>query len=113
MNKQNPLNATIGLRIKQSRKAAKLTQEQLAEKIEVSTQYISDLERGVVGTSIPTLIKICDCLCVSSDFLLRGIEPDNQLSLCLSSRFHNLTLQEQALMEEGFNLLNKAFSINS
>lgn len=111
MNKSNPLNKTIGLRIKQSRKAVKLTQEQLAEKIEVSTQYISDLERGIVGTSIPTLIKICDCLSVSSDYLLRGIEPDNPHSLCLSGRLHNLTPQEQALMEEGFNLLNRAFSL--
>lgn len=111
MNEPKQHNAEIGLRIKQARKSARLTQEQLAEKIEVSTQYVSDLERGVVGTSIPTLIKICDTLAVSADFLLRGKEPETIIPLSLADRFSNLSPQEQKLMEEGFNLLNKAFSL--
>ena len=111
MNEPKKQNLNIGLRIKQARKSAGLTQEQLAEKIDVSTQYISDLERGVVGTSIPTLIKICDSLAVSADFILRGKEHENHSPLSISNRFNNLSPQEQQLMEEGFNLLNKAFSL--
>lgn len=106
MSGEKKLNVEIGLRIKQSRKCTGLTQEQLAEEIEVSTQYISDLERGVVGTSIPTLIKICECLSVSSDFLLRGIE---QPDLCLSLKFHSLTEKEKSLINEGIDLIHKAF----
>ncbi len=63
-------NIQIGERIKAARERARLTQEQLAEKIEVSPQYISDLERGVVGISIPTLTRLCVVAGVSSDQIL-------------------------------------------
>lgn len=62
----------IGSRIRTVRKRADLTQEQLSEMISVTPQYLSDLERGLVGTSIPTLMKICKSLDVSSDFILFG-----------------------------------------
>ncbi len=63
-------NIQIGERIKSAREKGKLTQEQLAERIEVSPQYVSDLERGVVGISVPTLIRLCVALGVSSDQIL-------------------------------------------
>jgi transcriptional regulator with XRE-family HTH domain len=44
----------FGKRVKQVRKAARLTQEDLAEKTGLSTEFISRLERGVL---IPTLIR--------------------------------------------------------
>ena len=55
---------------KSFRKQYSFTQEQLAEAIDVSPQYISDLERGVVGISIPTLKRLCTHLEVSSDRIL-------------------------------------------
>ncbi len=70
MKERKQLNILMGERIRVARESAGLTQENLADVIDVSPQYVSDLERGVVGTSIPTLIKICDCLSVSSDYLL-------------------------------------------
>lgn len=54
---KKPLNVQIGARIKQAREQAHVTQERLAEQIEVSVQYISDLERGKVGASVSTVIK--------------------------------------------------------
>ena len=62
----------IGSHIRTARMRADLTQEQLSESIGVTSQYLSDLERGLVGTSISTLIKICRRLNVSSDFILFG-----------------------------------------
>lgn len=111
MNEPNENTLAMGMRIQQARKAARLTQMQFAEKIGVSTQYISDLERGIVGCSTATLIKICDTLMVSADYILRGNDPTSQKPLSLSDRFSNLSPQEQELVEEGFNLLNKAFSL--
>lgn len=70
MRVKKELNVQIGERIKLSREERGLTQEQLAEAIEVSPQYISDLERGVVGISIPTLKRLCTHLAVSSDRIL-------------------------------------------
>ena len=57
---------------KKSRELAGLTQEKLAETIDVSVQYVSDLERGKVGASTATLIRISQALHVSCDYLLLG-----------------------------------------
>lgn len=46
MQGKKPLNIAIGRRIQQSREQAGLTQEELAERIDRSTQFISTIERG-------------------------------------------------------------------
>lgn len=65
----------IGYRIKLAREQAGLTQEQLAERIGRSTQFISTIERGVAGPSIETVIRLCSVCNTTSDFLLRAIRP--------------------------------------
>lgn len=72
MREKKQINIEIGERIKKSREHINMTQEKLAEKIDVSPQYISDLERGVVGVALPTLKNICITLGVTSDSLLFG-----------------------------------------
>ena len=76
----------------------------------MSIQYISDLERGKVGTSIATLLKICKVLCVSSDYLLFGKQETNDLSATLE-RLKHLPVNQLELVEEGINTLLKAFVI--
>ena len=80
MREKKEINIQIGERIKIARERVKLTQEQLAEYVDVSSQYISDAERGVVGVSLSTLKKICIVLQVSSDELLFGNENEDELS---------------------------------
>ena len=65
-------NIQIGVRVKQAREAAGLTQERLAELLDVTAQYISGVERGAVGLSVPILLQLCSVLLVSSDFILLG-----------------------------------------
>ena len=72
MREKKEINIKIGEQVKKARENAKLTQEQLAEKIDVSPQYISDLERGVVGISVEKLKNLCIALRVSSDEILFG-----------------------------------------
>lgn len=72
--KEKQINIEIGMRIKQIRTQRKITQEQLAEMIDVTVQYISDLERGVTGSSVATIVKLCQVLDVSSDYILLGKE---------------------------------------
>ena len=55
MQGKKPLNIAIGRRIQQSREQAGLTQEELAERIDRSTQFISTIERGW-----PALSGNCD-----------------------------------------------------
>lgn len=64
--------AAIGARLREARNQRKLTQEQLAEMLEIGTTYISDIERGAKFPSLSLFIKIVDALGVSSDYILRG-----------------------------------------
>mgnify|MGYP002587971255 CR=1 FL=1 len=60
MQGKKPLNIAIGRRIQQSREQAGLTQEELAERIDRSTQFISTIERGLAGPSLETVIHLCE-----------------------------------------------------
>lgn len=62
----------IGSRLREARNLAKLTQEQLAEKVDIGTTYLSDIERGAKFPSFSLFIKIVNALGVSSDYILRG-----------------------------------------
>ena len=72
MREKKETNIKIGEHVKKARERAGITQEQLAEKTDVSPQYISDLERGVVGISVEKLKNLCVVLGVSSDEILFG-----------------------------------------
>ena len=108
MKERKEINIQIGERIQKAREASTYTQEKLAEKVGVSTQYISDLERGVVGTSIPTLIKICNTLCTSSDYILMGKSESRDIS-SVENRLQNLSQEEIEIVEKGINLMIEAF----
>ena len=99
MRIKKEINIQIGEQIKAAREHARLTQEQLAERIEVSPQYISDLERGVVGISIPTLKRVCTVLCVSSDQILFGQE-NNSKSSVISSACRTLSPEQLRILIE-------------
>lgn len=62
----------IGTRIKSARHDAGMTQEQLAELIDVSPHYIYEIERGSKAMSIQTLEKLSIALHQSIDFLFWG-----------------------------------------
>ena len=79
MREKKEINVQIGEQIRAAREQAKLTQEQFAERIEVSPQYISDLERGIVGISVSTLKRLCLTLGISSDQILLGKHPNNDI----------------------------------
>lgn len=69
-------NIDLGLRIKQCRKAKKMTQEQLAEMVNVSTHYIYEIERGTKSVSVSILSDIAQTLQTSLDYLIFGILPE-------------------------------------
>ena len=97
MRVKKELNIQIGERIKQAREQAKLTQEQLAERIDVSPQYVSDLERGVVGVSVATLKRICTSLGIASDQILFGSVSQSR-SVAIEEKCRSLTDRQFLLL---------------
>ena len=64
---------TIGKNIRKFRLAKKLRQEDLAEKTDLTTNYIGMVERGEKIPSLETFIKILNALGVSSDMVLTDV----------------------------------------
>lgn len=61
----------MGRRIKKLRKKAGLTQEQLAEKSNLSPSFLGHIERGTRVASLQTLVSICRALDVEPSVLLQ------------------------------------------
>jgi len=61
----------LGKRIREARRAKKMTQEQLAEAAEISQYYLGEIERGDKIPSLKVFVDISDALEVSTDSLLR------------------------------------------
>lgn len=61
----------LGKEIRDLRRKRGLTQEQLAELADLSTPYVSHLERGTKNPSLAVLVRLADCLQVTVDRLQR------------------------------------------
>ena len=92
---------TIGDRIKEIRKKRGLTQEQLAEKLDISVQFVGQIERGLKLPSMPVFIKLVEILNVSSDYLLRDSVSTGQLlgDNALGRKIENLKLKHRIALE--------------
>jgi len=98
ISEKKPLNVDIGRRVQISREQAGLTQEQLAERINRSTQFISTVERGLAGASLETIISLCEVLNVSSDWLLRG-KADAPSVNSISAKLASLSSEQLVIMD--------------
>ncbi|MCZ2493442.1 helix-turn-helix domain-containing protein [Dellaglioa carnosa] len=65
----------FGEKLKAIRKSKRLTQLDLAIRLNVSKGTVSAYEQGLSYPSLETLVKICDILDTSADYLL-GISDD-------------------------------------
>lgn len=61
----------LGKRIREERIRIGLTQEQIAEKINVSTTYVGFIERGERSVTLEKLILLAECFQLPIDALLR------------------------------------------
>ena len=83
---------SLGQRIRNRRRELKLTQQQLAEALHLTSQHISVIEQDKRAPSLASLAKIAEELGVSVDYLITGresivtdtipaIKADNRLKL--------------------------------
>lgn len=72
---KNVVLVQIGRRLAKVRKEKGCTQEQLANMTGLSIKMISAAENGHKAMRPENIIKICESLSISADFLLRGESP--------------------------------------
>ena len=88
----------IGRRIMERRKKLGLTQEALAEKAEVTAQFVSYAEAGKRAMRPENLMKMASALEVSADYLLTGEIIDKDL-LILADKMSALTPDQIRIVE--------------
>lgn len=88
----------IARRIRETRKFAGLTQEQLAEKIDISTNAVAKLENNLMTASLQTLVNICNVLHIDMNDLLceeYAAEKEASHDVFLEGLIHSLSPQDK------------------
>nr|MBQ8244022.1 helix-turn-helix transcriptional regulator [Oscillospiraceae bacterium] len=93
----------MGLRIAQRRKELHWTQEQLAEKMGVSLQTVSNIELGKKAVRPKNLANLCMYMDVSADYILYGKRNEKQLS--------NTVLKLSALDSEAYTMVENLIDL--
>lgn len=70
----------IGVRVQELRKRQGCTQEQLADRMNVSVQMISNLERGNKAIRIENLVHLSEILGASVDYILTGHQTTDDVA---------------------------------
>ncbi len=82
----------IGKRIKEARMAREMTQQQLADAVEKTIVYISEIERGIKLPSLTLFVQLAKALEVSTDSLLR-----DDLDTSKTYVYHEITTKLETL----------------
>jgi len=91
----------MGARIKKARLQQNLTQEQLAELLDISVSYVSLIERGSRNATVETLLAIADVLNVSLASLLQDsadLDRDEEQSNVWLQLTKNRTAEEKEMI---------------
>lgn len=90
----------IGQRIKQARLAKNLTQEDLAEQIDISVAFLSRVERGNSHINLKRLNQLCGLLDVTEGYVLNGASSSskNYLNKEFSELFRSCSPEKQRLI---------------
>ena len=106
---------SMGARIAARRKHLGLSQRQLAERLNVSNNHISNIERGRENPGLDTFIGICNELKVTPDYLLLGtLLPNNApanliegLKLCSDSDLEPIVQLVSFMIERNSDKWNR------
>lgn len=92
----------IGKRIRDRRRSKHISQEQLAEMIDKSTVFVSNLENGKKGASLESIVSICIALGLSMDELIIGTQKiyDDKYVDVVISIFQHCTDREKHFLTE-------------
>lgn len=96
MDYQYKLNyPLIARRIKAARKMAGLTQAELAERIDISTNAVAKLENDLMAPSLQTLVNAANVLGIDFNDLLREESGRSTQDAFLDSQFRALSTRDK------------------
>lgn len=105
----SPDYSVIGRRIKEARLEQHITQEELADKLNLSVAFMSRVERGHSAVNLKRLTQIAEVLNVTPGFLLTGSNTTSKDYL--KEDFRNIlekcTPEQQKLIYEISELVSK------
>ena len=111
MNDKQKIDIIVGNNIKRERMKAGYTQDRFSEMVGIGTKSLSAIERGVVGISLTTLLRVCKVLSISSDTLLYDkTEQENNVS-DLARRLERLTPNQYRIANDMLSSLLEAFAL--
>lgn len=97
----------MGIRLKNKRKMLKLTQEQMAEKLNVSIKHYGGVERGNAGLSIENLIEVCNILGTDLNYLILGEEEKDSLPEKIKELYFSCPKEKRPFLIELMELAMK------
>ena len=95
MNMEKDFNLIVGLRIREIRESMHLSREKFSEKCDISTSFLSDIERGKKSLTSKTIYKICIACNISADYILLGHKEgfDKDVGIEILNSFNGDQLQ--------------------
>lgn len=87
----------MGRRVNAQRREKHMTQEQLAELMDVSPQMVSNLELGKKAIRPENLLKLSQVLQVSADYLLGGQRSETELGE-IAEKFARISPKHQQII---------------
>lgn len=111
MIEKKELNILVGSNIKREREKAGLTQDQFSEMLGIGSKSLSAIERGVVGISLSTLLKICDVLSISSNSLLFENSHKNDVR-SITERLETLSPEQFEIVNDVLRKVLAAFTVS-
>ena len=104
------MNVLVGANIKREREKAGFTQDQFSELLGIGSKSLSSIERGVVGVSLTTLLRICDILHISANVLLYEKSRKNDVD-SIALRLEQLSAEQFEIASNVMTNLIQAFSL--
>lgn len=100
----------LGKRVQEARLLRNITQDQLAEKCNVTPKHISALERGTTTGSIELLLNICNELDITpnSIFIDSFKDSDKVTDNIIPIDKHDIIIKYSKLSENNQNFINSA-----
>lgn len=109
--KNEEISKSIGKKIKKIRISKGLTQEALAESIEISTDLLRNIENSRNIGSVPTILNLCNALDITPNFLFSDLISSkiNDYDRGLLSLFDKISPEDKEILKQIIIYLDKKY----